>query len=146
MDKRLSSNRNKSGNLSDHGIAEKESMKQQDNSCISMDDIFHLDSIPGLANILADDSIDPSFMGNSVVNHNQLKDNIHNEGTNAEYRDGGSKFSQFFQPDSNQALNEGKVLSPNSNLEGIMKLRQDHMDFTGNCKRTPPQCSLVSFL
>ena len=39
--------------------------KLEDANFINMDDIFHLDSIPGLANILADDSIDPSSFGDN---------------------------------------------------------------------------------
>ena len=71
-----------------------------DANYINMDDIFHLDSIPGLANILADDSIDPSFAENSDQSVGSVNQNLHKPIINNDLKDGGSKFSQFFQQDS----------------------------------------------
>ena len=94
-----------------------------------MDDILHLDSIPGLANILADDSLDPtsageqSFLGQINSNEGATKQKVN-------LREGGSKFSQFFQQDTKQMLNKAADLSPDFDL-GKMSLRQDHVGIKG---------------
>ena len=96
-----------------------------------MDDILHLDSIPGLANILADDSIDPTSLDERSIleqdqppHYTQQEDAIDQLGR-------GSKFSQFFQQDSrqmsqeqvssqfqhNSAMNSGQ--QANQNYKGI---------------------------
>ena len=94
-----------------------------------MDDILHLDSIPGLANILADDSLDPtsageqSFLGQINSNEGATKQKVN-------LREGGSKFSQFFQQDTKQMLNKAADLSPDFDLDK-MSLRQDHVGIKG---------------
>ena len=126
-----SGNVNKSGNQSSSNTAEKD-VKHEDNHFISMDDIFHLDSIPGLANILADDSIDPTSLGeHSILEQNQRQDYIHQQPNTNDYRDGGSKFSQFFQQDSKQILKSNRVASPQFSLDSAMNLKPDHQGFKG---------------
>ena len=94
-----------------------------------MDDILHLDSIPGLANILADDSLDPtsageqSFLGQINSNEGATKQKVN-------LREGGSKFSQFFQQDTKQMLNKAADLSSDFDLDK-MSLRQDHVGIKG---------------
>ena len=95
-----------------------------------MDDILHLDSIPGLANILADDSLDPtsaseqSFLGQIDSNEGATKQK-------ANLREGGSKFSQFFQQDTKQmSTNKAADLSSDFDLDK-MSLRQDHVGIKG---------------
>ena len=122
---------NESANISCSNIIEKEHVRHEDNH-YSMDDIFHLDSIPGLANILADDSIDPTPLGDhSILEQNQRQDYIHQQQSTNDYLGGGSKFSQFFQQDSKQILKPNRMPSPQFRLDGTMNLKQDQQGFKG---------------
>ena len=106
--------------------------KLEDANFINMDDIFHLDSIPGLANILADDSIDPSSFGdNSDIGLGSGNQTLHSQKFNNDLKDGGSKFSQFFQQDSQQTV-ELKPNSSNQVLDGIGRNKDhDELKFKG---------------
>ena len=122
-------NKNESINMISGNATEKET--KHDNNYISMDDIFHLDSIPGLANILADDSIDPTSFGeHSILEQNQVQGEIHQE-RSKDYRDGGSKFSQFFQHDSKPTLKPNQHSSPNFHHGDTMNIGQNHLGFKG---------------
>ena len=100
-----------------------------------MDDIFHLDSIPGLANILADDSIDPSTYGeNSNLGVITGDQNIHEQNYSNELMDGGSKFSQFFQNDSIQTVELNQSSSAQMPLNIKRNERQGDLSFKGNFK------------
>lgn len=117
---------NESGNLTSSNATEKDNVKHEDNHSVSMDDIFHLDSIPGLANILADDSIDPTSIGeHSMFEQNQPQDGLYQQRNSNDYRDGGSKFSQFFQQDTNQMLKRNSGQAPQFHLDGAINLKQD---------------------
>ena len=131
-EQQLSSKHNESDNLRNSNTAEKEDIKRDDNHYISMDDIFHLDSIPGLANILADDSIDPTSVGeHSILEQSPCPEYIDNQANTNDYLDGGSKFSQFFQRDSKQILKSNRVPSPQFTLDGAMNVKPDQQDFKG---------------
>ena len=109
--------------------------KLEDKSFINMDDIFHLDSIPGLANILADDSIDPSSFGdNSDLGVSSGNQNRNEQNFNHELKEGGSKFSQFFQHESLQSteLNQNSTsqIPPNIKNED-----QTELDFEGSFQK-----------
>ena len=110
-------------------------VKIEETNFINMDDIFHLDSIPGLANILADDSIDPSTYGEKsnfgVITGDQ---NIHEQNYSNELMDGGSKFSQFFQNDSIQTVELNQSSSAHMPLNIKRNERQGDLSFKGNLK------------
>ena len=91
-----------------------------------MDDIFHLDSIPGLANILADDSMDPTSIGEHLMfEQNQPQDGLYQQRNSNDYRESGSKFSQFFQQDSNQTHKRNSGQAPQFHLDNAINLKQD---------------------
>jgi hypothetical protein len=128
-DERVLTNNNDSVNINSSKTTEKET--KHDSNFISMDDIFHLDSIPGLANILADDSIDPTSFGeHSILEQNLLQDGINQE-RNKVSRDGGSKFSQFFQHDSKPSSKPNQRSSPNFHHGDTMNIGQTHLGFKG---------------
>ena len=110
-------------------------VKIEETNFINMDDIFHLDSIPGLANILADDSIDPSTYGeNSNLGVITGDQNIHEQNYSNELMDGGSKFSQFFQNDSIQTVELNQSSSAQMPLNIKRNERQGDLSFKGNFK------------
>ena len=110
-------------------------IKIEETNFINMDDIFHLDSIPGLANILADDSIDPSTYGeNSNLGVITGDQNIHEQNYSNELMDGGSKFSQFFQNDSIQTVELNQSSSAQMPLNIKRNERQGDLSFKGNFK------------
>lgn len=96
-----------------------------------MDDILHLDSIPGLANILADDSIDPTSLDERSILEQEQPPHYTQQEDAIDQLGRGSKFSQFFQQDSRQipqeqvsaqfqhksAMNSGQ--QANQNYKGI---------------------------
>merc|ERR1712242_607731 len=107
-------------------------VKIEETNFINMDDIFHLDSIPGLANILADDSIDPSTYGeNSNLGVITGDQNIHEQNYSNELMDGGSKFSQFFQNDSIQTVELNQSSSAQMPLNIKRNERQGDLSFKG---------------
>ena len=129
---------NKSTNMNEAHAVRKD-VKMEDTNIINMDDIFHLDSIPGLANILADDSIDPStYIENSNEGVNKGDQNIHDQNYSIELKDGGSKFSQFFQHDSIQTLELSQSSSAQMPPNIKRSERQEELSFKGNF-----QCELV---
>ena len=119
-------------NTNEDHLGRKEN-KLEDANFINMDDIFHLDSIPGLANILADDSIDPSSFGdNSDLGLATGNQNLHSQEFSNDLKDGGSKFSQFFQQDSQQTV-ELNQNSSNQVPDSIGRNKdQDELKFIGN--------------
>ena len=119
-------------NTNENHFGRKEN-KLEDANFINMDDIFHLDSIPGLANILADDSIDPSSFGdNSDLGLGTGNPNLHSQKFSNDLKDRGSKFSQFFQQDSQQTV-ELNQNSSNQVPDGIGRNKdQDELEFKGN--------------
>ena len=95
-----------------------------------MDDILHLDSIPGLANILADDSIDPASFEHSILEQDQPQHYTHRQQITNDHLGRGSKFSQFFQQDCQQML--GQQVSSQFHDDSGMNLNQEaHQSYKG---------------
>ena len=103
--------------------------EEEGSHCISMDDILHLDSIPGLANILADDSIDPTSLDeHSILEQAQPQHYTHQDAIDHLGR--GSKFSQFFQQDCRQMLGQ-QVSSQFEHNSAMSSGQQAHQNYKG---------------